>query len=151
MFLNSGVLSDAGVITGGAGGVGDRGTGAQKDAVQFGASAATLIVHAGAAFDGDIVANASVADTLVRDGGGAGTLSGSGSMVTEKPDADWTLNGTIGGAGGTQRWWQCQPDTDRNREHRNRFVRACRRGFADHCVTRCSQQQRSRLRQRRRY
>jgi hypothetical protein len=85
--------------------VGAQGTGAQGDAVQFGQKAAILEVQAGAVFDGDIAANASVADTLALAGTTAGTLDGFGTSITGfsaidvDAGATWTLGGTIAGAG----------------------------------------------------
>lgn len=91
-YVNGGYLANTGTISGGAGGTGgigvklnggvfvDAGTvtgAAGADAVLFGAAAGTLIVAAGAVFNGNVVANAGVADTLEI--AASGTFAGIGT------------------------------------------------------------------------
>ena len=91
--LNGGLLIDSGFIGGGGAATDAR----QGDAIYFGTAAATLVVEQGAAFDGDIVARASVNDTLVLGNATAGTFSGLGAAVTgfstlrENTGTNWTL------------------------------------------------------------
>ncbi len=63
VYLNGGTLITSGTIQGGNGGTGST-NGAVGDAVQFGTALGLLIIDPGAAFTGNVVANASVADTL---------------------------------------------------------------------------------------
>ena len=68
-------------------------------AVQFGTTAATLVVNPGAIFNGQVVANATVADVLVLGGTTAGTLTGLGtsfvnfSSIAVSQNANWTFTG----------------------------------------------------------
>ena len=97
VVLDGGTLTNFGTISGGGYGT-DSFIGTEGDAVQFGYLAATLIVHAGAAFDGLVAAAADAADTL-RLAGAAGTLTGLGTQftgfsdITENLGATWTLTG----------------------------------------------------------
>jgi hypothetical protein len=98
VFWNGGTLENAGTISGGAGGSGSV-TGAAGDAVQFGTVASTLMVDPGAAFNGHVVANASVTDVLALSGtqaGGTaiklGTEFSNFSTLTFLPGAAWTVD-----------------------------------------------------------
>jgi hypothetical protein len=100
VYLNGGALITSGTITGGAGGNGFNGVpGPAGDAVQFGTTAATLVIDPGAVFNGQVVANASAADVLQLAGTAAGTLSGLGTQFTNfnsidvNAGAKWTLSG----------------------------------------------------------
>jgi hypothetical protein len=105
VFLNGGTLTSTGTIKGGHGGAGSGADGANGDAVQFGTLAATLVVTASAVFNGRIVADKAVDDTLVLAGTAGGLLSGFGSAITgftdieEDAGAYWRLNGSISGTG----------------------------------------------------
>lgn len=98
VYVDGGTLITSGTISGGAGGEGDP-NGAGGDAVQFGTTAATLIVDPGAAFGGLVVANG-VNDVLQLAGTSAGTLNGSQfigfATITEAAGAIWTLAGGHG-------------------------------------------------------
>lgn len=101
VYLNGGTLTNTGTIAGGAPGSGA----AAGDAVRFGGQAATLVVGTSAVFDGNIVANSAVADTLILAAKGSGVLSGFGTTITgfttidETAHAHWTLHGSITGTG----------------------------------------------------
>ena len=105
VYLNGGTLVMAGTIAGGLGGASMANPGAMGDAVQFGTPAGTLVVDPGATFQGAIVANANVDDTLVLAGTASGTLTGFGTSITgfttitEDAQAHWTLGGAISGGG----------------------------------------------------
>ena len=105
VYISGGTVVTSGTIAGGAGGPGGYGAGATGDAVQFGSVAGTLVVDPGAVFDGKIVGNAAVADTLVLAGHASGTLAGFGSAITGLNDivadagAHWRLDGDVSGAG----------------------------------------------------
>jgi hypothetical protein len=102
VYLNGGTLINANRIAGGAAGVGDGGgpTGAAGDAVQFGSGAAKLIVEPSAVFNGQVVANPTVADVLELAGTTTGRLGGLGTEFTNfhtvdvAKGAQWNLGGT---------------------------------------------------------
>jgi hypothetical protein len=110
VYLNGGTLVTSGTISGGAGASGGYGypsgfSGAYGDAVQFGSVASTLEVEAGAVFNGPVVANASVADTLrllgTQSGGTPITLGEqfSGfSSLSFASGAAWTVDVDAGAA-----------------------------------------------------
>jgi hypothetical protein len=108
-LYGGGLLINAGTISGGAAGTGTGADGTAGDAVKFGgATAGTLEVLAGAVFDGDIVANASVADVLLLGSStSAGYLAGIGTQFTNfqtiafASDASWDIAGTYTGFAGT--------------------------------------------------
>ena len=80
VYINGGTLINAGTISGGAGrGQTPAATGAQGDAVQFGAAASTLADKAGAVFNGLVQGYGN--DTLDLTGTN-GTLSGFGTQFT---------------------------------------------------------------------
>jgi hypothetical protein len=101
--IDGGALRVTGKISGGTPGAGGEGSGGYGAAIQFGAAAATLEVTPSAHFNGDIVANSQVDDTLVLEGKTAGTLSGFGTTITgfrtidEDASGHWTLAGDIAG------------------------------------------------------
>jgi autotransporter family porin len=103
VYVNGGTMITSGTISGGAGGHGGTINGADGVAVKFGAADSTLVIDAGARFNGAIVANSAANDTLVLAGNVDGLLSGFGTSVTgftsidEAAHAHWTLNGTIDG------------------------------------------------------
>jgi hypothetical protein len=107
VYLGGGTLSNFGTIVAGIAGHDRNGDGIDGKAVQFGASAATLVINPDASFVGDIAANSTVVDTLELQGKG-GMLSGLGTAVTgftdfvDDPGARWTLSGSISGAGSIQ-------------------------------------------------
>ena len=80
--------------------MGAAGNGAAGAAVQFGTLAATLIMEAGALFNGQVVADASAQDRLELAGKAPGTLTGLGSAFTgfaavqEDAGSTWTLTGS---------------------------------------------------------
>ena len=90
--VRGGGLIDSGTISGGAGS-------SPAESVAFGSVAGTLVVEAGAVFNGLVVANTAAADVLVLGGTAAGTLSGLGSEFSNFPTvqvaagADWRLSG----------------------------------------------------------
>jgi hypothetical protein len=105
VYIHGGTLITAGTLIGGAGGTGG---GVPGDAVRFSYNTAgTLVVEAGAVFDGDIAGsgNSGVTDTVVLAGNHAGTLSGFGTTITnittivQDAHTRWTLEGSIGGTG----------------------------------------------------
>ena len=107
--IYGGTLVTAGTLIGGAPGMGSQGSGKPGDAVQFlGTIGGTLVVEAGAVFDGDIVGLKSQDDTLVLAGNKAGTLSGFGTTITalttisEEANMRWTLEGAITGSGSVE-------------------------------------------------
>ena len=96
IHLGTGTVENAGTITGGTDAVKLNGTGANR-----------LIVDAGAVFNGNIVANASGANTLeLTSHAGAGTISGLGAKyegfqtVTIDSGATWTIGGAVSGFSG---------------------------------------------------
>ena len=74
VYLNGGTAVTSGTISGGAGG---SSSGVAGAAAQFGAVASTLVIDPGAIFNGQVLANAAVNDTLEL----AGTQSG-GTAIT---------------------------------------------------------------------
>jgi hypothetical protein len=110
VWLDYGTLVTSGTITGGAGGHGNVSDGATGDAVVFAQSnpfyAATLIIEAGAVFNGLVVASLTAHDVLELGGSAAGTIGGLGTdftnfpTITEAAGAHWTLDGLnmLGGA-----------------------------------------------------
>jgi hypothetical protein len=98
VVINGGTVTDFGTITGGDFGMTLKGGAAAGEAVHFGALAGTLIIHPDAVFNGLVVANDQVDDTL-RLAGTGGTLTGLGpdfsgfTTVVEDPGATWTLTG----------------------------------------------------------
>ncbi len=99
--IQGGTLVTSGTIIGGPDTVG----GTMGDAVQFTEAAGTLVLMAGAVFEGNIVADPTVNDTLELAGSLHGTLSGFDtsitgfSTITEDSHAHWTLDGAISGTG----------------------------------------------------
>jgi hypothetical protein len=109
VLLNGGAFTTSGTISGGMGGVGGVGDeaiqGPAGDAVQFGSVASTLIVAPGAIFNGQVVANAVVNDTLELTGTesvGTGITLGSQFTGFETLDfaagAQWTVDLGAGAA-----------------------------------------------------
>jgi hypothetical protein len=105
-YLSGGTLTTSGTISGGAEGTGVT-SGAAGDAVRFGTSVSTLVVDPGAVFNGQVVANASVDDTLKLSGSQAGgtpiTLGGQFtdfSTLTFVSAAAWTVDAGAGAAPG---------------------------------------------------
>jgi hypothetical protein len=96
--IDGGTLIAGGTIGGGAAGIGASGSGPAGNAVQFGSLAGRLIVDPGAVFDGDVVANPGLNDTLELAGTAGGILSGIGSQftgfttLTVDSGANWTLS-----------------------------------------------------------
>jgi hypothetical protein len=99
VHLVAGSLSVSGTISGGAGGASPATAGTQGDAVLFGTYAATLTANVGAVFNGNVVADAAVADALVLAGSGNGALAGLGTQFTGfsaidfSSGSDWAISG----------------------------------------------------------
>jgi hypothetical protein len=107
VYLDGGTLINAGTISGGSGGDGTEGSanGVAGAAVQFGATASTLIVDPGAVFNGQVTANTAVKDLLklagTQAGGTAITLGEqfTGFSTLEfAAGAAWTVDATTGAA-----------------------------------------------------
>lgn len=101
--MQSGVLINAGSISGGSGGVGQQSSGQAGDAVVFGSDAAgTLMLDPGASFTGIVSANSLDLLTLAGTGG---TLTGLGSAFVGFSDfliqsgASWVISGNDSAAG----------------------------------------------------
>ena len=101
VVINGGVLIDRGTISGGAGGLQQGRVGHAGDAVDFTGSAGTLVVQQGAVFNGNVVANSSVADVLeVTDGvqlTGIGSQFLNFSGISFASGAAATVAGNTGG------------------------------------------------------
>lgn len=102
--LSGGILTNYGVIGGGAGGSGVDGSASGTDgaAVVFGPDAATLIDEPNAVFEGTVIANSSVDDTLQLDGdrtSGTGVTLGTEftgfSKLDFGPNAYWNIEATV--------------------------------------------------------
>ena len=99
IYLNGGLVIESGTVSGGAGGVGAL-SGNAGNAVTFGTAGATLIIDPGAVFNGQVIANAAVADVLELAGTKTGTLTGLGTSFTNfatvvvDASAKWSLAGS---------------------------------------------------------
>jgi fibronectin-binding autotransporter adhesin len=100
--LGGTVISGAGVDLAQGGVVVNAGTigAAYADALQFGTAVGTLIVDPNAVFEGDVAANATVADVVhLASAFITGTLSGFGTSITNfaslvfDPGGEWTVSG----------------------------------------------------------
>jgi hypothetical protein len=108
VYLNGGTLTTSGTFSGGMGGAGaypDGFSGFNGDAVQFGAVASMLAVEPHAVFNGEVVANSAVDDTLKLSGtesGGTPITLGAQfldfSRLTFAPGAAWTVEAYPGAA-----------------------------------------------------
>ncbi len=93
VYLNGGIFTNAGTITPGSG----------ANAVKFGANAATLVAAGNAVFNGNIIANAAVADVLILSGTASSVFSGLGTQVQNFKQIDfasgaaWTIEGNTAG------------------------------------------------------
>jgi hypothetical protein len=105
VYVDGGEFSNAGTVTGGNGGHAYEGgpVGTAGDAVLFGPVAGTLAIQQGAVFDGQVVANAMVADVLELTGSSSRALTGIGTQFTGFNDisfaagAAWTIEGNVAG------------------------------------------------------
>jgi hypothetical protein len=94
VVLQGGTLINTGTISGGS-----LGSNYSGDAVGFGSSAATLVVGAGAVFNGQVAGDGSNDTLVLAAGKHAGNLQGLGTQFTgittidEAAKANWTLTG----------------------------------------------------------
>jgi hypothetical protein len=102
VYLGGGTLINAGTILGGLGG--NLGL-TRAAAVQFGVTAATLVIDPGAVFMGGVYANSSVADVLELAGKSTHVLTGIGygsgfsgfNDISFASGASWTIEGLAAG------------------------------------------------------